>query len=254
MIREYKADQWDKYVMDWQGDPHPTMEPLEREIEVVGEALAALVDAGILPHTRYDRAKMLAHRAAVREHFEIPWTGISPRMQRLLYAINAIVQPRVMVAMGIFCGNTFISNAAAAIGPGACYEAERLVGIEIKPEEANRARRNVATIDTDHAAEIIAGDGVAWLREFDGTIDLLYSDADGSYLQIAEQAAAGALRPGSLLLAHNSVNLADAMADYLKYVRDPAHCAESMNMFIDDQGLEVSLWRGRRPRRTRGSS
>ena len=244
MTHVYEADHLSQYKMNTR-EPHREVEPLEREIEVVDGALSVLVEAGILPHSRYDADKMLAHRAAVREKFDIPWTAISPRMQRLLYAINAIAQPRAMVAVGIFCGNTFISNAAAAIGPGACYEAERLVGIEIKPEEADRARRNVATVDVDHAAEIIAGDGVAWLREFDGAIDLLYSDADGSYFQIAEQAAAGALRPGSLLLAHNSVNLADAMADYLKYVRDPAHCAESMNMFIDDQGLEVSLWRGR---------
>jgi len=244
MIREYKADDWSDYKMDWKGDPHPTMEPLEREVEVVDEALAALVEAGILPHARYDKDKMLAFRAGVRENFEIPWTGISPRMQRLIYAINAVDQPRVMAAMGIFCGNTFMCNAGAAIGPGACYEAERLVGIEIKPDEAARARRNVATIDTDGRAEIIAGDGVEWLREFDGKIDLLYSDADGSYLQIVQEAASHALRPGSLVLAHNSVNLAKALSDYLEYVRNPANSAGSMNMFIDDQGLEVTLWGG----------
>jgi len=227
--------------MDWKGDPHPTMETLECEIEAVDAALTALVDAGMLPHKQYDGEKMLAHRAAVRENFEIPWTGISPRMQRLLYAINAITQPRVMVAMGVFCGNTFISNAGAAIGPGACYEAERLVGIEIKPEEAARAKRNVATIDAKGQAEIIAGDGVEWLKEYDGAIDILYIDADGAYRRITEEACARQLHPGSLVLAHNSANLAHQIADFLEYVRDPANFTESMNVIIDDQGLEVSM-------------
>jgi predicted O-methyltransferase YrrM len=237
-------------------EPHLQLEPLEREIEVVDAALAALVEAGVLPHTEYDGARFLAHRAAVSKEFEIPWTAITHRMQRLLYAINAIRRPRVAVAVGIFCGNTFISNAGAAVGPGACYEAERLVGIEIVPEEAARARRNVAKIDPEGRAEIVAADGIPWLRDFgradDGgtgtkEIDLLYLDADGSggrgkaiYLDLLE-AGLHALRPGSLVLAHNSVNSADDLADYFAFVRDAANIRESVSVVIDDQGLEVSV-------------
>ena len=248
MPHVYEADQWNQYVMDWH-DPHRQIEPIERETKVVEEGLKVLVKEGVLDHTRYDAAKMLAHRAAVRENFDIPWTAISPRMQRLLYAINAISQPRVMVAVGVFCGFTFISNAGAGAGPGACYKPQRLVGIEIRTDEADRARRNVATInrDGDGVVEIVAADGIPWLRDSDETIDLLYLDADGPkgkgksiYLDLV-QSALHALRPGSLVLAHNSVNAADTLADYLDYVRDPANFATSVNMVVDDQGLEVSL-------------
>jgi predicted O-methyltransferase YrrM len=168
-------------------------------------------------------------------------------MQRLLYAINAIAQPQVMVAVGIFCGNTFISNAGAAIGPGTCYQAQRTVGLEIQAKEADRARRNVLAIDPDRLAEIIAADGIPWLRDVTEPIDLLYLDADGPsgsgksiYLHML-QAALHALRPGSLVLAHNSVNAARTMHDYLAYVRDPANFRSSANMVVDDQGLEVSV-------------
>ena len=247
MATVYEAADWQQHVMEWQ-KPHKQLEPLEPEIKVVAEALAALVKAGILPHDAYDHAKMLAHRAAVRDNFDIPWTAITPRMQRLLYAINAIAQPRVMIAVGIFCGNTFISNAGAATGPGACYAADRLVGIEIRPEEADRARRNVAALEGGPEAEIIAADGIPWLREFDGVIDLLYLDADGRssgqgksiYLDLV-QAALPALRPGSLVLAHNSINSATELADYLEFMRDPAKFRNSMNMMLDNQGLEVSV-------------
>ena len=242
----YEVDQWRDYQMMW-SDPHRQLEPLEREEQLVDGALAALVAAGILAHHHYDVDKFAAHRAAVRERFDIPWTAITPRLQRLMYAINAIAQPQEMVAVGIFCGNTFISNAGAAIGPGACYRARRLVGIEIRPEEAARARHNVAALDGDHLAEVIAADGVQWLREFEGTIDLLYLDADGRngqgkaiYLELLQEALR-ALRPGSLVLAHNSVNSAEQLADYLDYVRGPADFRQSMNVILDDQGLEVSL-------------
>jgi predicted O-methyltransferase YrrM len=249
MTCEFQAEGWQRYAMNWY-DPHRSLEPLEVEIQVIDHALAALVQAGVLPHAQYDGDKMLAHRHAVRERFDIPWTAVTPRMQRLLYAIGAIAQPKVMVAVGIFCGNTFISNAGAAIGPGAVYRAKHLVGIEIRPQEAARARRNVATIrmgeNGDTLVEILAVDGIPWLRDTAETIDLLYLDADGGprgaksiYYELL-QAALHALRPGSLVLAHNSVNAARSMNDYLSHVRDPAHFRESVNVVVDDQGLEVS--------------
>ncbi len=248
MARVFEADGWRRYRMTWR-EPHRELEPLECETAAVDTALAALVEAGVLPHGRYDADLMLAHRAAVRERFDIPWTAISPRMQRLLYAINAVAQPRVMIAVGIFCGNTFISNAGAAVGPGACYEARRLIGLEVRHEEAGRARRNVSKIDPEGLTEIVAADGIPWLGEFDETIDLLYLDADGSggegksiYLDLI-RAALHALCPGSLVLAHNSVNAAGEMADYLEYVRDGADFGESVNVIVDDQGLEVSVRR-----------
>jgi predicted O-methyltransferase YrrM len=249
MASTYEAADWRQYTMNWH-DPHRQIETLASEIAVVDSGLAALVAAGVLPHANYDHERLLAHRRAVAEQFEIPWTAISHRMQRLIYAINAIRQPQVMVAVGIFCGNTFISNAGAAIGPGACYRAQRLVGLEIRPAEADRARRNVERFRDGldpFPAEILGQDGIAWLRGYDGVIDLLYLDADGpgisgkSIYADLLSAAAHALRPGTLVLAHNSVNSAHTMCDYLATVRNPAHFRQSVNMIVDDQGLEVSL-------------
>ncbi len=246
MATEFRTDDWDKYKMDYRR-PHRELEPAAKEIAAVDAALAALRQAGILPHTRYDPALFLAHRAAVAERFEIPWTGITPRMQRLLYAINAIVQPQVMLAAGVFCGNTFISNAGAAIGPGARYAARRLIGVEIKPEEADRARRNVAQVDPAGVAEVVADDAVAVAVAMKDPINLLYLDADGTgakgkgvYLDILE-AAWDKMPVGAVILAHNSVNCAAALKFYLAHVRDAAHCRASVNVILDGEGLEVSL-------------
>ncbi|MDP6779288.1 MAG: hypothetical protein QGI83_21215, partial [Candidatus Latescibacteria bacterium] len=176
MARAYQAEGWDEQKMDFK-NPHQEIEPLEREIEAVGGALEVLVSAGVLPHDRYDGDKLLAHREGVRDQFDIPWTAISPRVQRLLYAINAIRQPAVMIAAGCFCGNTFISNAGAAVGPGACYAARDLVGIEIKPDEAARAQRNVQQVSDGSVARIVAADAVPFVRDYESPIDLLYLDA-----------------------------------------------------------------------------
>lgn len=246
MVCEYRSDDWREYRMDY-ADPHRALEPPEREIAVVAEALGALRRAGILPHADYDHEKMLAHRHAASELFEIPWTAISPRMQRLLYAVNAIAAPANMIAAGVFCGFTFISNAAAAVGPGACYEARSLIGVEIKPDEAARAERNVRRIDPTRTARVVADDAVDVVSGFAEPIDLLYLDANGDrgrgkgiYLEILE-AALPRLPAGALVLAHNSVNGGKAVQPYLEVVRDGGRFRASVNVVLDPEGLEVSI-------------
>lgn len=246
MSLEYRSDDWDEYSMDYR-NPHRELESPEQEIAVVDGALQTLVEAGVVPHTDYDHDRLLAHRKAVERLFDIPWTAISPRMQRLLYAINAIKRPASMIAAGVFCGNTFISNAGAAVGPGACYTAKQLIGVEIKPEEAERAERNVRKIDPTGVARVLAADALEVVAQFEDAIDLLYLDANGDrgrgkgiYLEILE-AAYDKMPPGSPVLAHNSVNGGDLLRPYLDFVRDPANMGASVNVVFDKEGLEVSV-------------
>ncbi len=245
MAGSYQSEDWETYRMDF-GNPHRELEPAAREIAEVEAALEALRAAGMLAHTEYDHARMMAMREAVRERFEIPWTAITPRMQRLLYAINAIHQPRNMIAAGVFCGNTFISNAGAAVGPGAYYTARHLIGVEIRPAEAERAERNVRRMDPTGVARVVAADAIQVVRDFSETIDLLYLDPDGGgehrsvYLEVV-RAGYEKLRPGALVVAHNSLNGGPQMIPYLEFVRDPAHFGESVNVVVDPEGLEVSV-------------
>lgn len=246
MSRIYRSDDLDSYRMDYR-EPHRVLEPPEREIAVVGEALEVLCEEGILPHAEYDDENMRAHRRAVEELFEIPWTAITPRMQRLLYAINAIVRPQTMIAAGVFCGNTFISNAGAAVGPGASYRARQLIGVEIREEEAVRAERNVRRLDPSGVARVVSGDAVDVVGSFEETIDLLYLDADGTdgrgkgiYLDIL-QAGLERMPEGSLVLAHNSANMAEKLSHYLDFARDRSYFRASVNVVFDVEGLEVSV-------------
>ena len=239
MIQTYRSDDWNDYRMKY-NEPHLVLEPLEKEIAVVDGALKVLQEVGALPHTNYDHAKILAHRQAVAELFEIPWTAITPRMQRLLHSINAIIQPQNMIAAGVFCGNTFISNAGAGVGPGACYTAKQLIGLEIRKEEAERGERNVRKIDPTGVARVIADDAVDFIEKFSEPIQLLYIDADGVYLRIIE-AAYDKMPKGSLVMAHNSVNAAKQLESYLEFVRNPAKFHASVNVIFDIEGLEVSV-------------
>lgn len=246
MSRTFQTEDWDRYRMDYH-DPYRELEPEEQEIAVVDRALEALHEAGIVPHTGYDRAKMLAHREAVRRLFDVPWTAITPRMERLIWAVNAIVRPPTMIAAGVFYGFTFICNAGAAVGPGACYAAEQLVGLEINPAEAERAERNVRRLDPTGVARVLAEDAVPFAAAFGEPIDLVYLDADGTggrgkgiYFDILE-ACYDRLHPGSVVLAHNSANAAERLRHYLALVRDGSRFRSSVNVVFDLEGLEVSV-------------
>ena len=136
-----------------------------------------------MPHTDYDPARLLAHRAAVAAQFEIPLDGNQPpdaatdlRAQRDPAAV------RDGGGWNFSAATPSSRTRGAAIGPGACYRAEHLVGLEIRPAEADRARRNVEKFRNDGApfpVQILGQDALPWLRAFDGSIDLLYLDADG---------------------------------------------------------------------------
>ena len=244
-MQEFRAPDWDSYRMSYR-EPFRQLEPPQHEIAIVQQALGSLAAAGILHSTEYAHERFAQHREAVRKLFEIPWTAISPRVERLMYAINAIAQPQNMVAAGVFCGNTFISNAGAAVGPGARYQARHLVGVEIKPHEAARAERNVRKLDPSGVARIVAADAVDVCAGFPEPIHLLYLDADGTpekgkgiYLDIL-LAAYDKMPPGAIVLAHNSVNSASRLRHYLEFVRDTANFRASVNCILDPEGLEVS--------------
>jgi len=246
MFIQHASEDSKSYRMDYRR-PHETLEDVEREIAIVDDALRALRDAGIIEGIDYDRARFDAHRAAIREHFEIPWTAITPRMQRLLYAITAIRRPRTILSAGVFCGVTYVACAGAAVGPGKCFDAQDVVGLEIDAERAALAERNMCTIDPTGKARVLAEDAVAFARDYDGPIDLLYLDADGAggrgkaiYLDIL-RAGLDRIEPGGIVLAHNSVNCARQLVDYFAFVRDDANMTVSTNVVIDPEGLEVTV-------------
>lgn len=256
---EYHAPDWQRHIMGPSSGQQAFVEfeSKESEISAIEGALQALVVAHMISDTSYDHHMFDMFLSSVALNFDIPWTGVSPRMRRMIYAINAIKRPQSVVCAGIFCGYTFICNAGASIGSGACYSSKHVVGIEILEREAALSAKNLEKFSPGSGSTIICADAAEWLAtECPFNIDLLYIDAksidfdptkpQGSknskseYLKIIESSM-HKINRGALILAHNSVNAADTIQDYLKFVRSKKFQA-SINLIIDDAGLEVSLF------------
>jgi len=108
VVRTYRSDTWDSYRMDYTR-PHLVLEPLADEIAVVKQALTALHEAGVLPHTDYDHAKMLAHRRAVSRLFDIPWTAITSQISLPVSFCCGFVAHAILEFAEVFptCKNQF---------------------------------------------------------------------------------------------------------------------------------------------------
>lgn len=195
--------------------------------------------AGVSNHAAFEKL-----RAAVRRGFKIPWTSITPAMERLLYSIACVNRPRSVVGVGIFCGNTLVWNIGPACGPGKCYTARNLVGIELDPKKVEMARDNLHAIGIDETVQLIAADGHDVLRKVDYPIDLLYLDCDCPYKPMLE-AAYEQLREGSLVVTHNTIHKSwvkqETSKEFLDYVRDASFFRESVSVEPDDLGIEVTV-------------
>ena len=222
------------------------------ERERVAIVLDGLHERGMLPGTAYDEAAFDRLRAAVRERFEVPWTSITPVMERLLFAICAIKQPKVAVCLGVFCGNTLVWNVGPLTGPGKCVEADVIVGSEVVTEHVELARRNFAAIGAE--ADIRCADGPLTVQSLPAPIDFLYLDATGPkdhpnerhrgkriYSSLLETAYPH-LADGAIIVAHDTVPawFPKAAPCFFELCRDKSKFRASVEVRADEQGIEVT--------------
>jgi predicted O-methyltransferase YrrM len=175
-------------------------------------------------------------------------------MERTLYGISSVQQPPNIVAIGIFCGNTFVWNVGSACGPGKCYTAKHLLGTDIDVDAIKLARSNFTKLGAIRDVDILTEDGHTLLDRIDYPIDLLYLDANGPlpgttgpgtkkiYLTLLQRAYSKIPR-GGLVVAHDTTPdwfVRDAGC-YLDYVRDSANFRLSVSIEPDDQGVEISV-------------
>jgi predicted O-methyltransferase YrrM len=219
------------------------------EREISAGVLELLKQNGIVASSAaYSSEAFERLRREVRVHFEIPDTAISPVMERLLYQLSAVKQPKRMIGIGIFCGNTLVWNAGASCNGGRVYEPEQVLGIDIDAQAIRLAQKNFSLLtEVDHV-ELIAEDGRLAADRLAGPFDYIYLDADsaengkGIYLEMLQKLYPK-LRRGGWVVAHDTTLPAfkPQLADYLGFVRDRRFFQESISLDVDVCGLELSV-------------
>ncbi|MHC4434991.1 MAG: O-methyltransferase [Planctomycetota bacterium] len=116
--------------------------------------------------------------------------------------------------------------------------AGKLTTFEIDPERMALARANFKRAGVEELITIIEGDAHKQVTRLHEPIDILYIDADkGGYLDYLNKLLP-LVRPGGLILAHDTTDMASRMQDYLDAVTT---APELETIFLHEQGPGIGV-------------
>jgi predicted O-methyltransferase YrrM len=157
---------------------------------------------------------------------------------RLLYTLARSLRPALAVEFGTSFGVSMIYLASALRDNGA----GRVIGSEIHPEKAERARANLRRAGVAEVAEIRVGDAREQLAELPGPVDLLLLDGWKELYLPVLRLLRPALREGALVVSDNLPMLPE---EFTRYVRSPENGFTSLPLPVGD-GIELSVHTARR--------
>ena len=129
---------------------------------------------------------------------------------RLLKMLTQICAPRLAVELGTFTGYSALCIAEGLPPAG------RLVTVEVDDELEDFIRRQLDASPDGHKVELRIGQALEVCREFaDGSVDLMFIDADKRQYRAYLEEAVRMLRPGGLIIADNTL--------WSGHVCDPAY-------------------------------
>src|SRR6266567_912697 len=155
-------------------------------------------------------------RAAGQDDLRRPeerYIPVSPEGGRLLYALIRAARPATVVEFGTSFGISTVHLAAAVRDNGT----GRVVSTELSAAKAARAAANLAEAGLSGWVTILPGDARQTLATLDAPVAFVLLDGwKDLYLPVL-RLLEPRLTPGALILADDTVSLADEMADYLAY-------------------------------------
>lgn len=161
--------------------------------------------------------------------------NVTAEYGRFLYQCARSRGARRIVEFGTSMGISTIYLAAALRDMGG----GQLIGTELEPAKAARARANLEAAGLADLVEIRVGDARETLVDVGGEIDLVLLDGAFSLYLPVLQLLEPRLRSGTPILAENAFDHGNA---YLDYVRDPANGYLSQPLSINEgRGNEFSV-------------
>jgi predicted O-methyltransferase YrrM len=175
-----------------------------------------------------------AELADARDNEYIP---ISAEAGKLLYGVTRAIRPETVVEFGTSYGISTLYLAAAVADNGTGH----VFTTELSKKKAAAARANLDEAGVGDAVTILSGDALETLADVPGPIGLALLDGwKDLYLPVL-RLLEPKLAPGALVAGDDSTF--PALADYLKYVRDPVNGYVSVAFPVED-GVEISCWTG----------
>lgn len=142
--------------------------------------------------------------------------NVTPAYGRFLYQCARIRKAKRIVEFGTSMGISTLHLAAALRDMGGGV----LIGTELEPSKAARARANLEAAGLAERVEIRVGDARETLVDVGGEVDMVLLDGAFSLYLPVLKLLEPHLKSGTPILAENAF---DQDNEYLAYVRDPAN-------------------------------
>jgi predicted O-methyltransferase YrrM len=209
----------------------PVLDRLFRESEASNAKLREML--GAIPPE--ERARRMADPKGDYRGFygrvKDMYLAVSPETARLLYMLARANGARAIVEFGTSFGISTLHLAAALRDNGG----GRLVGSELEPSKAQRARAHLSEAGLDDLVDVREGDALeTFARDLPERVDLLLLDGFKPLYPRILDMVEPRLRAGAFLVADN----ADASPDYVARVRAKAGGYVSVPFASD---VEVSI-------------
>lgn len=198
-------------------------------------ALAQSVPPDQKAPARDAEARILAVLEDMHAHQRQGMRNVPPEDGRLLRVLTEAAGARHVVEIGTSNGYSGIWICLGLLGTQG-----RLTTFEIDAHRAALARENFKRAGVDHVVTLVEGDAHEKVGTLTDPIDVLFLDADkAGYLDYLNKLLP-LIRPGGLILAHNTTNLAEGMSDYLDAVTNTPEL-ETIFLHKDGPGMGVTL-------------
>jgi predicted O-methyltransferase YrrM len=161
---------------------------------------------------------------------------VAPEFGRFLYMCARACRATRVVEFGTSFGVSTIHLASALHDNGG----GRLIGTELEPQKAERARKNLADAGLAEFVEIRVGDALETLKSgIDEEVDLLLLDGAVSLYLPVLKLVERHLRSGAFVIGENAI---EQSPGYLDYVRNPQSGYLSLALpFQAGRGNELTL-------------
>ncbi|MGE0666590.1 MAG: O-methyltransferase [Sphingomonadales bacterium] len=162
--------------------------------------------------------------------------SVDPEFGRFLYMLVRSCKATRIVEFGSSMGISAIYMAAALRDMGGGV----LIGTEMEPGKAERARANVAAAGLADLVEFRVGDARETLKSgVGGEIDMVLLDGAFTLYHAVLMLLEPHLRPGAVIVGENALQQASG---YLDYVRDPGNGYLSTPLpFSPGRGNELTI-------------
>lgn len=163
-----------------------------------------------------------------------PW-NITPEEGKLLRILTATAGAKNVVEIGTSNGYSTIWFCLALHMNGG-----KITTHEIDPYRISLAKENFKKAGVSHIVTIVEGDAHKTVSRLKEPIDILYIDADKTGYFDYFTKLLPLMRPGGLILAHNTTDQDSEMQDFLKAITNNPEL-ETIFLHKQPSGLSVTL-------------